>query len=71
MVSLRQDTKGNFSARKRLPNDVRDEYGRRHGQRFEAKFFAAASTGAAEAKDRSAGSITPEAHHVGEKDRRR
>ena len=50
MVTLRQDTKGNFSARKRLPDDVRDEYGRRHGQRFEAKFFASASAGAAEAK---------------------
>ena len=30
--------------------DVREEYARRHGQRFEAKFFAAASTGAPEAK---------------------
>jgi hypothetical protein len=50
MVTLRQDTRGNFSARKRLPDDVRDEYGRRHGQRFEAKFFASASAGAAEAK---------------------
>jgi len=50
MVGLRQDTKGNFSARKRLPDDVREEYGLRHGQRFEAKFFAAADTGAAEAK---------------------
>jgi hypothetical protein len=50
MVGLRQDAKGNFSARKRLPNDVREEYGRRHGQRFEAKFFAAAKTGAALAK---------------------
>jgi integrase len=50
MVSLRQDTKGNFRSRKRLPEDVRDEYGRRHGQRFEAKFFAAAKTGVAEAK---------------------
>ena len=50
MVTLRQDTKGNFSARKRLPDDVRQEYGRRHGQRLEAKFFAAAMTGPAEAK---------------------
>ena len=50
MVTLRQDTKGNFSARKRLPDDVRDEYGRRHGQRFEVKFFATASKGAGEAK---------------------
>ena len=38
MVMLRQDDKGNFNARKRLPDDVREEYGRRHGQRFEAKF---------------------------------
>jgi integrase len=50
MVTLRQDTKDNFSARRRLPDDVRGEYGRRHGQRFEAKFFAAADIGAAEAK---------------------
>jgi integrase len=50
MVTLRQDTKGNFCARKRLPEDVREEYGERYGQRFEAKFFAAASKGAAEAR---------------------
>jgi hypothetical protein len=50
MVSLRQDTKGNFSARKRLPNDVREEYGRRHGARFEAKFSAPATVGAHAAK---------------------
>ncbi len=50
MVSLRQDDKGNFSARKRLPDDVREEYGRRYGQRFEAKFFATANAGAGEAK---------------------
>jgi hypothetical protein len=31
MVGLRQDTKGNFGARKRLPDDVREEYGLRHG----------------------------------------
>jgi integrase len=50
MVSLRRDDNGNFSARKRLPNDVREEYGRRYGQRFEAKFFVAADRGQAEAK---------------------
>ena len=50
MVTISQDAKGNFTARKRLPDDVREEYARRHGQRFEAKFFAAASTGAPEAK---------------------
>ena len=50
MVTLRQDANGNFRARKRLPNDVREEYGRRHGQRLEVKFFAAAGKGAAEGK---------------------
>ena len=50
MVTLRQDSRGNFSARKRLPDDVREEYGRRYGQRVEAKFFADASKGAAKAK---------------------
>ena len=50
MVTLRQDTKGNFSARKRLPDDAREDYGRRYGQRLEAKFFAAANKGAAKAK---------------------
>ena len=43
MVKLAQDNKGNFRARKRLPEDVRDEYGHRFGQRFEAKFYATAS----------------------------
>jgi integrase len=50
MVTLRQDTRGNFSARKRLPDDVREEYGRRYGQRLEAKFFASASKGVSQAK---------------------
>jgi len=44
MVKLRQDGRGNYSARKRLPDDVREEYGRLYGQRFEAKFFASAAT---------------------------
>jgi hypothetical protein len=42
MVSLRQDSNGNFIARKRLPEDVREEYGRRYGARHEAKFSASA-----------------------------
>jgi hypothetical protein len=50
MVSLRRDDNGNFTARKRLPDDVRDEYGRRYGQRFEAEFFLPATKGATEAK---------------------
>jgi hypothetical protein len=45
MVSLQQDSNGNYSARKRLPNDVRKEYGRLYGARFEAKFSARASLG--------------------------
>jgi hypothetical protein len=45
MVSLRQDSKGNFIARKRLPDDVREDYGQLYGARFEAKFFARASVG--------------------------
>jgi hypothetical protein len=36
MVTLKKDSNGNFSARKRLPEDVREEYGRQFGQRFEA-----------------------------------
>jgi len=38
MTTLRQDDKGNYIARMRLPDDVRDEYGRRYGARHEAKF---------------------------------
>ena len=49
-VSLRQDTNGNFRARKRLPDDVREEYGQRYGQRREAKFFAFAKSGTAAAR---------------------
>ena len=52
MVTLRQDERGNFGARKRLPKDVQEEYGRRYGHRLEAKFFSPASKGAAEAKQR-------------------
>ena len=45
MVSLRRDSNGNFIARKRLPDDVREEYGRLYGARFEAKFSARAGLG--------------------------
>ncbi|MGB8305897.1 MAG: hypothetical protein WCE36_18790, partial [Pseudolabrys sp.] len=44
MVSLTQDSKGNYRARKRLPDDVRDDYGHLHGPRSEAKFFRKADT---------------------------
>ena len=44
MVSLQQDPRGNYRARKRLPDDVREEYGRLYGARYEAKFFAPATT---------------------------
>ena len=50
MVKLRQDGKGNYSARKRLPDDVREEYGRLYGPRLEAKFSAPASDGPQGAK---------------------
>ena len=40
MVKLRQDSTGKYLARKRLPDDVREEYGRRYKAHFEAKFSA-------------------------------
>jgi hypothetical protein len=52
MVKLRQDSTGNYIARKRLPDDVREEYGRRFKARYEAKFFARASVGAQAAKQK-------------------
>ncbi len=52
MIRLRQDRSGNYIARKRLPDDVREEYARRHGPRFEAKFLARASVGAPAAKQK-------------------
>jgi hypothetical protein len=50
MASLRQDSRGNYVSRKKLPNDIRDEYGRLFGQRHEAKFFRPASTDKREAQ---------------------
>jgi integrase len=49
MATLTRDHKGNFKSRKRLPDDIRDEYGRLYGARYEAKFFAPASTSRHEA----------------------
>ncbi len=45
MAHLHQKTNGSYSARRRLPEDVREEYGRLYGARFEAKFSAPASVG--------------------------
>src|SRR5262245_56005132 len=50
MTSLTQDHRGNYKARKCLPDDVREEYGRLYGARYEAKFFAPKTTKAHEAK---------------------
>jgi hypothetical protein len=50
MASLRQDGRGNYVSRRKLPIDVRDEYGRLFGQRHEAKFFRPASTEKREAQ---------------------
>jgi len=44
MASLTQDSNGNYKARKRLPRDVRVEYGRLYGPRLEAKFSRKADT---------------------------
>ncbi len=45
MVKLRQNSAGNYTARKRLPRDVQEEYGRLYGAHVEAKFSAPASVG--------------------------
>ena len=50
MASLRQDSQGNYISRKKLPKDIRPEYGRLFGQHHEAKFFRPASTPKHEAK---------------------
>jgi integrase len=52
MVKLRQDSTGKYLARKRLPDDVREEYGRRYKAHHEAKFSAPASDGPHVAKQR-------------------
>lgn len=44
MVTLSQNSSGKFKARKRLPDDVREDYGRLCGARYEARFTAAAGT---------------------------
>ena len=44
MASLTQNNNGGYGARKRLPNDVREEYGRLYGAYHEAKFYAPADT---------------------------
>jgi hypothetical protein len=49
MVKPRQDARGNLTARKRLPDDVRDEFKRLYGQSHEVKFFAPAALGRNEA----------------------
>jgi integrase len=50
MVRLRKDSRGNYVARKRLPDEVRQEYGELHGQSHEVKFHAPASTKRQEAE---------------------
>ena len=52
MVKLRQDSTGKYIARKRLPDGVREEYGRRHKAHYEAKFSAPASDGPHVAKQK-------------------
>ena len=52
MIKLRQNSAGNYTARKRLPDDVREEYGRLYGARVEAKFSAPSSVGPEVAKQK-------------------
>jgi integrase len=44
MVTPRRDSKGNYVVRKRLPDDVREEYSRLYGPRHEVKRSIAAGT---------------------------
>ena len=44
MVTPRQDSKGNYILRKKLPDDVREDYGRLYGARHEAKRSVPAGT---------------------------
>jgi len=50
MVRLRQDSRGNYVARKRLPDHIREEYGRLYGPSFEAKLSLPGSTKRREAE---------------------
>ena len=50
MASLRQDERGNYVSRRKLPADVRGQYGKLFGQQYEAKFFRPASTDRREAQ---------------------
>jgi hypothetical protein len=50
MVTLRQKSNGAFAAKKRIPDDVRDEYRQLHGQYHVAKFYAPPGTKPHEAK---------------------
>ncbi len=52
MVRLRQERNGKYITRKRLPNDVREEYGRLYKAHHEAKFSAPASDGLHVAKQK-------------------
>ena len=50
MVGLKRSSNGSWSARKRIPDDVRDEYAALYGPRLEAKFYAPVGTAAPTAK---------------------
>jgi hypothetical protein len=50
MVRLRQDSRANYVARKRLPDHIREEYGRLYGPTFEAKLSLPGNTKRREAE---------------------
>jgi hypothetical protein len=51
-IKLRRDSRGNYSSRRCIPDDVRAEYARLYGPRSEVKFSAPARVGSAEARRR-------------------
>jgi integrase len=54
VISIKQRRNGSWSARKRIPRDVRDDYGATYGQFSEALFSAPSGMSASEVKRRSA-----------------
>jgi len=52
MVKLRRSKSGAFAVRKGIPEDVRDEYQRLYGQRWEVQFYSEAGRPLSDAKAR-------------------
>ena len=50
MPTLKRNRNGSYGARARVPADISGDYGRLHGQRLEAKFYAPAGTSPSDAQ---------------------